>query len=394
MLHKTEAQSTDFSMIAKTLFGLEQVLASELEALGAREVRIMNRAVEFRGNLKLLYKANLWCRTATRILLPIKSFRASDDDQLYRAISAVNWAEYLDSDATLAIDTLISNSGFNNSLYVSQKAKDAIVDQFRRKIGRRPTVNLDHPDLRINLHINENRATLSLDSSGESLHRRGYRIVKGEAPLNEVLAAGILLLSEWDAGSALIDPMCGSGTFVIEAAMIARRMAPGIRRKEFGFMRWKDYKSSLWEKIKKEAGDEIIPIQDFPIIGSDIDEAALKEAHSNAKRVGVEKDIELENKAFENLDPPAVSGTIIMNPPYGARMSVENINSLYKMIGDILKQKYSGYNAFIFSGKPQAAKFVGLRTSKRIQLFNGPLECRLLKYEVYSGSKKMKNQPQ
>ncbi len=377
-----------YRLIAKTLTGLEEVLERELIALGGENVRVMNRSVEFHGDTELLYRANLWCRTATRILKPVRTFKASNSDQLYKHVKAVDWSRFIDADSTLAVDSAIHHSAFDNSMFVSQRVKDAVVDQFRKSTGRRPSVDTHNPDLRLNVHIHESQATLSLDSSGEPLHRRGWRTQAGPAPLNEVLAAGIIALSGWDGVRPLVDGMCGSGTLVIEAATAARNIAPGLGRQEFGFMRWKDFDSELFRQLRLEARSAINHEPTGDILGSDSDATIVAEARANASRAGVAENIRLECQPFERLTPPAGPGVLVMNPPYGERMEVANIAALYTTIGDTLKQRYEGYNAFILTGNLDAAKRVGLRTSRRTKLFNGPLECRLLKYEMYSGSKK------
>ncbi len=382
---------TSFRMIAKTLYGLEPVLAGELKDLGAGNIHEMVRSVEYTGNQETLYKSNLWCRTATRILLPIKTFRASHKDELYRHIKSIDWGSYMKADSTLAIDAVVSHSpAFDNSMYVAQRAKDAIVDQFRERTGKRPSVDINNPALRLNLHIHQNQATLSLDSSGESLSRRGYRLEGGIAPLNEILAAGIIYLSEWDKQSSFIDGMCGSGTFVIEAALMARNIAPGILRSNYGFKNWKDYNRELFEKLLKDAREKIISELPFEIVGSDISQDVIREAKTNARRAKVTGDIKLECLAFDKQTPPSDGGVIILNPPYGERMSLDDLESFYKMIGDTFKQMYEGYRAYVFTGNLQAAKALGLRTSQKIKLYNGPLECRLMRYDIYSGSKKKK----
>jgi len=282
------------------------------------------------------------------------------------------------------------DSAFDNSLFVAQRVKDAIVDQFRGRFGKRPSVDADNPDLRVNIHIHGDKATLSLDSSGQSLTRRGYRIGGGKAPLSEVLAAGIIKLTGWDKTAPLIDPMCGSGTIVIEAAMLAKNMAPGLLRKEYGFMRWKDYDAALWQSLTKKAKSAVVPEPAGEIVGSDIDSAVLREAEANAVRAGVKKQIRLERKSFAEQNPPQGPGFLVTNPPYGERIAVKEIDALYKMRGDNLKQKYNGYKAFIFTGNMGAIKAIGLKTSRRIKLFNGPIECRLLGFDIYQGSRKKK----
>jgi putative N6-adenine-specific DNA methylase len=377
-------------LTAKTLSGLEETLAAELTALGAADVWPGNRAVEFAGDKQLLYKMNLWCRTATRILHPIAAFAAPDSDRLYQGVAALDWAPYLDPDMTLAVDAVAIESAFDNSLFVAQRVKDAVVDQFRKRNGKRPSVDADNPDLRINIHIHGDKATLSLDSSGGPLTRRGYRTEGGKAPLSEVLAAGIVRLTEWDMATPLIDPMCGSGTIVIEVAMVARNIAPGLLRKQFGFMRWKDYDEALYRQLVREARQAIKADLPVEIVGSDIDRRAIDEAKANARRAGVEGNIRFEVKPFDQQTPPSGPGTVVMNPPYGERIAIRDIESFYQSLGDVLKQKYDGYTAFILSGNPEAAGHIGLRTSRRIKLFNGPLECRLLRFELYKGSRKSK----
>ena len=376
------------TMIAKTLSGLEDVLAAELEELGASEVRPLSRSVSFKGDQSLLYKANLWSRLAMRFLVCLRTFRITKNDDLYRAVKDIDWRVFLNPDDTLAVDSFIFNSIFNHSRYASQLVKDAVVDQFRERYGRRPSVDFENPRVRINLYVSGREAILALDSSGEALSRRGYRTEAGEAPLSEVLAAGIIALTDWDGKSSFIDGMCGSGTFVIEAAMKARRMAPGLLLKTFGFMKWKDYDKVLFEKIRREAKARILPKIPFEIVGSDIEQARVAEARANARRAGVEKDIRLECIPFQDQSPPPPPGVLVINPPYDKRMPVEDVASLYRMIGDALKQKYRNYTAFIFTGSSEGVKNVGLRTSRRIALHNGPLECRLLRYEMYEGSRK------
>jgi len=381
-----------FRMIAKTLFGLEDILAGELAALGANDVKPMNRSVEFYGGKKLLYKANLWCRTATRILKPIFNFKAADENELYNKVLRIDWRDYLGLDQTFAIDALINQSGFDNSLYVAQKTKDAIADHFRKKTGRRPSVNLKNPDIRINIYIYGDECTIALDSSGEPLFKRGYRSKTGEAPLNEVLAAGIVAHSGWDRKSPFVDAMCGSGTIVIEAALLARNIAPGLNRDTYGFMNWPDYDLNIFQRICLEARKEILPKLDFEMVGSDQVSKQVEEAAANARKAGVGRDIVFKQSVIADLVPPPPPAVLIINPPYGERMSVADIRTFYQSIGDTLKNNFNGYDAFIFTGNLAAAKFFGLRTSRRIEMYNGPIECRLLKFEMYQGSRKTKYQ--
>lgn len=383
----TEAH-VEFSLVAKTLTGLEEVLAEELRALGAKEVRPLSRLVTFRGNRRLLYKTNLRLRTAIRVLQRIKKFNVVDEQHLYDAIREIDWSQYLDPAGTLAIDPVVTNSTFTHSLYVAQKAKDAICDQFRERTGVRPSVDLDDPDLRLNLHMNQNIVSLYLDSSGDSLHKRGYRTVMTEAPINEALAAGILMLSEWDRRSPLLDPMCGSGTFPIEAALLARNIAPGVFRKRFGFERWKDFDRALYLDVCQEAERDERPALDFPILGSDQDANAARIAQQNVKNAGLADQVRIECKPFEEQTPPRPAGVVVMNPPYGERLEVARINTLYRLIGDTLKAKYAGWTAYVFSGNLGALTSVGLRPSRQFTLYNGPIESRLIEYHLHGGTPK------
>ncbi|MCK5126106.1 MAG: hypothetical protein KAR42_07605 [candidate division Zixibacteria bacterium] len=384
------SDNNKFKMLAKTLSGLEDLLAAELRSLGASDVKAMNRSAEFFGDKKMLYKANMHCRLATRILKQVKTFNATSSDELYHHVSQIKWDKLMRLSQTFAIDAVINYSEFNNSMFVAQKVKDAIADWFRAKYDKRPSVDIKRPNVRINIHIRAKKATLSLDSSGEALSKRGYRTEAGTAPLGEVLAAGIIELTRWDRASSFIDSMCGSGTFVIEAAQMARNMAPGLTRKGFGFMGWRDYDESILRDLVEEAQAAIKPNLDFKIVGSDIEPARIKEAMANAKRARVGKDIEFVCKSFEKQEPPPAPGVMVINPPYGERMVITRIDEFYTMIGDTLKQNYEGYNAFVLTSNLDSIKHVGLRTSQRVKLFNGPLECRLLKFEMYKGSRKEK----
>ncbi len=374
-------------LIAKTMAGLEGVLAAELEALGATEIRQAARAVHFTGNQELLYRANLELRTALRILLPIAEFPARNEEVLYRQVFDIDWRRYMSVEDTFAVDAVVWSETIRHSKFAALKTKDAIADRFRKELGRRPNVNVDTPDLRVHLHVSGQRASIALDSSGESLHRRGYRIQGGPAPLNEILAASMILLSGWQADTPFVDPMCGSGTLLIEAALIAGRIPPQWQRKTFGFQRWKDYNPEMWERLRRNALAQP-PLQWPPILGFDRDPRALRIAQENIDAAHLGGKITLEKMSFERLTPPPGPGLLIMNPPYDERLPVEEVNAFYKSIGDTLKQLYSGYDAWIISANMNALKHVGLRPSRKIQLFNGPLECRFLKYALYEGSKK------
>ena len=384
-----QKQNENFNIIATTLAGLEEMLAEELRDLDMEFVKVGNRAVTCSGNLRQLYEANLWCRTAIRILKPIRNFKARNERDLYEQVQKTNWSEYLDLDQTFAIDAVVSHSTFEHSLFVAQLTKDAIVDQFRKKTGERPSVDRIRPDLRINLHMHENMVTLSLDSSGDSLHRRGYRLQTNVAPLNEVLAAGIIALSGWDKKSTFIDPMCGSGTFLIEAALMAQNIAPGLfRRDPFGFEKWKDYNEQLFEMVWNTAEAKEKKTPQAEIIGYDIDPDYIEAARTNIANAGLQDVIRIEEADFFKTEAPAQQGVLVMNPPYNERIQSDDINLLYKNIGDTLKNNYQGFDAFVFTGNLEAAKSIGLRTSRRTPLYNGPIDCRLLKYELYRGSRR------
>lgn len=371
----------------KTFAGLEEVLAQELETLGAEQVKIANRAVECRGDQALLYRANYRLRTALRILTPIRQFKARHDNTLYRQVQKINWEDYIDLEHTFAIDATVHSPHFRHSKFAALRAKDAIVDQFRKKTGRRPNIDVHNPSLRLHLHISNENCTLSLDSSGEALYKRGYRLDSLEAPINEVLAAGLVLVSGWQRDCPFLDPMCGSGTIPIEAALYAYNLPPQIAREQFDFMKWRDYNAELWQQIKTEA---LAEARDFtyPIYGFDKNFQAIRISQHNALAAHLEGKIEFARKPFEKLEPPAENGLIIMNPPYDERLSETNIGALYRAIGDRLKQAFSGYEAWIISSNIGALKQVGLRPSRKVTLFNGPLECKFQKYELYEGSRK------
>jgi putative N6-adenine-specific DNA methylase len=375
-------------MIAKTFSGLEEVLAAELNALGAQNIQTQNRAVSFWGAQTLLYRCNLWLRTALRVLKPVYQFNTTNEHQLYRQVQEIDWRRYLSVNDTLAVNAVVHSPHFTHSQYVALKVKDAIVDQFRQHTGRRPSIDPAHPSLRVHVHIANDQCTLALDSSGESLHKRGYRLDKSEAPLNEALAAGLALLTGWNGQGNFVDPMCGSGTIVIEAAMIAHNTAPGLKRK-FGFMTWKDFDAAIWERVQREAFAAIGGFE-YKIIGADILQSVLRAARKNARQAGVEDKVEFMVSAFEEFVPPAGGGVLLMNPPYGERMKKAAIESFYKMIGDGLKQRFAGYDAWIFSGNPAALKHIGLRPSQKHTLYNGGLECRFQKFAIYEGSIKSK----
>jgi putative N6-adenine-specific DNA methylase len=384
-------EKQDFKMIAKTIFGLEEILSVELQRLGARNIEVHNRAVSFTGDLGFLYKANLCLRTALRVLVPFKTFKVTDEKSLYTSIQSVNWEDYMDVTDTIAIDTVINSELFTHSQFLSQKTKDAIVDQFRAKYGERPSVDLERPTIRINLHVFNDVATLALDSSGESLHKRGYRDKTNLAPINEVLAAGLVLLTGWDKRSNFIDPMCGSGTILIEAALIANNIPPGYYREEYGFERWKKFMAfdeELWNVIFDAAINKITDHKQ-QILGGELSPNVAKKAKENIKLAKVEDVVSIRNCDMKDFEVPAGRGVVVINPPYGERMVKDNIDELYKMMGDTFKKKFAGYDCWILSSNMEAFKHVGLRPTRKIALFNGQLECRFMKYEVYEGTKKI-----
>ena len=373
-----------FPLAAKTVFGLEAVLAEELTSLGAGDVTPGRRLVNFTGDQRLLYAANIHLRTAIRVLKPIHSFAADSPQALYDGMRSIDWSAYLAADGKLTIDPVVHNSFVTHSLFAAQRAKDAIVDQFRERTGVRPSVDLKDPDLRINLHLNENRATVYLDSSGNSLHKRGYRAAAGEAPLNEVLAAGIVRLAGWDGQRPLVDFMCGSGTLPIEAALAARNIAPGTLRPEFAYQRWPDFNVPLHAELLAAARQAARPKLAVPIVGSDLDPQAVSMARDNARRAGVAADIRFEVAHYEAAQPPGSGGMLVVNPPYDERMQVAQLGLVYRRIGTALRRNWPGYAAWVFTASPEAAEQFGFRPAKKFRLNNGPIHCRLLRFDIGS----------
>jgi putative N6-adenine-specific DNA methylase len=378
-----------FKMIAKTMYGLEEVLAEELRALGAKDVTPINRAVAFTGTMQTLYKANYACRTALAILKPFAEFEANNEQELYDNVYKIKWEQILDVDCKFFIESAANSKIFTNSYYAALKMKDAIVDRFRRMFGRRPTIDTENADYKFNIHINANKVTLLMNSSGESLHKRGYRQGVGIAPINEVLAAGLIQLSGWKADCHFFDPMCGSGTILIEAAMYANNIPAQYYRKKFGFMRWKEFNNSEWKGVKERL-DRGIREFEYEIWGSDIDPTVIDQAEKNLRFAKLHHDVCLFPNSFEFQDAPEGECMIITNPPYGERISVEDITKLYSMIGDRFKSFGDGKTAWLITSDFRAMKSIGLKTSRKIQLYNGALECRFLKFELYDGSKKAK----
>jgi len=375
-----------FELIAKTFMGLEPVLAKELTQLGANDVEIGRRMVSFTGDKELMYRANFQLHTAIRILKPIHHFKARSADDVYEEIKKIDWTEYLGTDKTFTVDSVVFSEEFRHSKFVSYKVKDAIVDQFREKTGKRPNISVANPDIRLNMHIAEDKCTLSLDSSGESLHRRGYRQESVEAPLNEVLAAGMILLSGWQGDTDFIDPMCGSGTLIIEAALIARNMAPGLFRKEYAFEKWPDFDADLFDEIYNDESLE----REFnhKIYGYDIDMKAVNTARLNVKAAGLSDIISVEQQDFKDFTQPQNKSIIITNPPYGERISTPDLMGTYKMIGERLKHQFKGNDAWVLSYREECFDQIGLKPSIKIPLYNGSLECEFRKYQMFDGKLK------
>ena len=395
----------NYKMLAKTFKGLEQVLAEELTGLGANDIQIERRAVSFKGDQSLLYRANLCLRTASRVLVEIykterrKSASNRDRSQkpeewLYEEVKKINWDRYMSENTTFAIDATVYSETFRNSRFVTYRVKDAIADWWVEKRGKRPNVKVTDPDLYINVHIAEETLTVCLDSSGESLHKRGYRVATTEAPINEVLAAGMLLIAGWRGQSDFYDPMCGSGTIPIEAALIARNIAPGIFRKSFGFEKWPDFDAELWSDIYNDDSQE----REFnhKIYGSDASYYAIQQAAKNVKSAGVSRDVELRQIRMEELKPSAISAQhpamVMLNPPYGERLANNrDMEELYGKIGSALKHQFTGATAWIISSNAEAMKCIGLKPAKKIRLLNGELDCQFNKYELFAGSRRQKN---
>ncbi len=378
-------------MLAKTLFGFEEILAKELRDLGALNVVEGVRSVSFEGDTGFMYKANLCLRTTIKIIKPIHSFSVRNENELYRKVYAMDWGEFLTVDTSFAIDTTAKSDNFTHSLYVSQKVKDAIVDKFRDTDGERPNVDVKFPDMRINVHIHDEHCNISLDSSGRSLHHRGYRTATNIAPINEVLAAGLLLLSGWKGQSDFLDPMCGSGTMLTEAAMIACNIPANINRKEFAFEKWEDFDEKLFETIVDVCLNKTRDFS-YKIVGYDKAPSAVRKAQDNVENANLSEYITIERKNFFETKKFTENPLhMVFNPPYGERLDID-MEDFYASIGDTLKQKYPGTEAWFITSNLEALKFVGLRPSRKIKVFNSHLESKLVKYVMYSGSKKAKYQ--
>ena len=393
----------NFSMLAKTFKGLEEVLAQELIELGANDVLIERRAVSFRGDKALLYRANLCLRTASRVLVPIatgkfkirnEKSKIKPEDWLYELVKGIDWAQYMTVDTSFAIDATVYSETFRNSRFVTYRVKDAIADYWTLKEGKRPNVSTQEPELLVNVHIANEQVTVSLDSSGESLHKRGYRVANTEAPINEALAAGMLLMAGWKGQSDFYDPMCGSGTLLIEAALIARNIAPGVFRQSFAFEKWRDFDAELWSDIYNDDSAE----REFThkIYGSDASFYAIQQAAKNIKSAGVQKDIELRQIRMEEIKSSNLqisqssnpSPIVMLNPPYGERLaSNKDMEELYAKIGTALKHQFTGATAWIISSNAAAMKCIGLKPTKKYRLLNGELDCQFNQYELFAGKR-------
>ncbi len=376
----------EFELIAKTFMGLEPILAKELTQLGANDVQIGRRMVSFTGDKALMYRANFCLHTAIRILKPIAHFKANSADEVYNEVKKIDWTKFLTLDKTFSVDSVVFSEEFRHSKFVAYKVKDAIVDQFREATGERPNISVANPDIRLNIHIAENQCTLSLDSSGESLHRRGYRQESVEAPLNEVLAAGMILMTGWKGDTDFIDPMCGSGTLLVEAALIARNMAPGLFRKEFAFEKWADFDKDLFDEIYNDDSQE----REFNhhIYGYDVDIKAVNTARLNVKAAGLSSDITITEADFKDFTQPKEKSIIVTNPPYGERISTPDLLGTYKMIGERFKHQFLGNDAWVLSYREECFDQIGLKPSIKIPLYNGSLECELRKYQIFDGKLK------
>ncbi len=381
-----------FEMVAKTMYGLEDVLAKELIAMGANGVQIGRRMVSFEGDMAMLYRTNIHCRTALRILKPIRTFRAKDADEVYEQVKRIDWESFLTPQTTFAIDAVVNSETFTHSKFVAYRAKDAIADYFSEKGGDRPSVRVNNPDLLLHLHISHNDCTISLDSSGESLHKRGYRVNQTEAPLNEVLAAGMILKTGWNGQCNFVDPMCGSGTLLIEAAMIALNIPPGIHRQNFAFEKWPDFDSELFQEIYDDDTRE--REFNYKIYGSDISPAAIEIARKNIKSAGLSKYVELKVMPLQQYKETPGKGILVTNPPYGERIGSDDLYALYSMIGERMKHVFMGYDVWILSYREDCFEKIGLRPDAKIKLKNGALDCEFRKYEIFQGKRYDRKKPE
>jgi putative N6-adenine-specific DNA methylase len=373
-------------MVAKTLYGLEELLAKELTELGANDLQIGRRMVSFSGDKALLYKANFHCRTALRILKPIATFKAANPDEVYEQVKEIDWSNYIASKKTFAIDTVVYSQKFTHSKFVAYRVKDAIVDWFEANDMRRPSVSVTNPDVQLHVHISHNDVTIALDSSGESLHKRGYRLEEGEAPLNEVLAAGMILKTGWHGERNFVDPMCGSGTLLIEAVLIALNIAPGVFRKKYAFEKWDDFDADLFETISSDDTHE--KEFKFKAFGSDMSPKAIAITNANVKNAGLSKYIVTKICAIQDLKDVPETGILVTNPPYGERLNPRELMHSYSALGERLKHAFAGYNAWIISSNDEAFEQIGLRPSGKFRLINGDITCEYRHYEIFAGKRK------
>lgn len=373
----------NYNLIAKTSAGLEEVLADEIKEIGGKNIELGNRAVFYEGNLEIIYKSNYFLRTALRVLKEIEFFHFKNVEQFYLKCKNINWQQYFTVDQSFVIHSTVVNSrDFSNSMFTSLRTKDAIADYFREKFGKRPDVDTENPEIVINVHVHKDACTISLDSSGESLHKRGYRIKQGEAPLNEVLAAGMILLTGWKGETDFIDPMCGSGTLPLEAAMIAHGIPAGKFRKHYTFENWDDFDEPLFDEVKKSAEKKFF---EHEIYACDINGSNLLNAQTNARRALVYNKIIFKKSDFRDLEIPVENAIILINPPYGERLKFEDLDGLYSMIGERLKHHFAGNSAWILSSSVESMKYIGLKTSVKKELFNGSLKCKFNNYKLFSG---------
>jgi len=380
------AYKTDYNLLAKTSAGLETVLADEIKAIGGKNIELGNRAVFYEGDLEIIYKSNYFLRCALRVLKEIEFFHFKNVEQFYLKCKNINWLNYFTVDQSFVIHSTVVNSrDFSNSMFTSMRTKDAIADYFRDKFGKRPSVDTENPEIVINVHVHKDSCTISLDSSGESLHKRGYRIKQGDAPLNEVLAAGMIRLSGWNGESDFIDPMCGSGTLPLEAAMIAHGIPAGKFRKQYTFENWDDFDEQLFDKVKKSVQPKIF---NHKIYASDISGSNLLNAQTNARRALVYNKIIFKKSDFKDLEITTENATIMINPPYGERLKYEDLEGLYEMIGEHLKHHFAGNSAWILSSSVESMKFIGLKTSSKQELFNGSLKCKFNNYKLFKGKRR------
>jgi putative N6-adenine-specific DNA methylase len=383
----------DFEIKITTFFGLEEILARELQQLGGKQVVPFKRGVSVTGDLGFLYKANLCLHTALKVVIPVTKFLANNEQELYDSIKRIEWENFISNTDSILVESVANSEIFTHSLFIAQKVKDGIVDRFRERTGKRPDVDLLHPSFKLYVHIYKNEVTVNLDSSGDPLYKRGYRSDINEAPMKEVLAAGLVKLSGWEKHLLLVDGMCGAGTIAIEAALWANHIPPGYYRNEFGFMRWRNFNEHLYETIFESSINKITNDK-VEIIANDIDAPTVKKAVSNTRNAKVEDVVKCTNASFFDLTPGREGGVVILNPPYGERLPVDEIEKLYKEIGNKLKKDFKDFNAWIITSSPEAVKSIGLRPSRRIQIYNGQLECRYLKFELYGGSRKASKNPE